>query len=41
MKMKEKSEKFGLKQHSENEDHCIWFHHFKANSWENNGNREK
>ena len=29
MKMKEKSEKNWLKaQHSENEDHGIWFHHF-------------
>ena len=28
MKVKEESEKDGLKQHSENEDHGIWFHHF-------------
>ena len=29
MKMKEESEKLGLKaQHSENEDHGIWSHHF-------------
>ena len=27
-------------QHSENEDHCIWFHHFMAYSWGNNGNSE-
>ena len=33
MKVKEESEKVGLKlaQHSENEDHGIWSHHFIAN----------
>ena len=32
MKVKEESEKVGFKaQHSENEDHGIWFHHFMAN----------
>ena len=32
MKMKEESEKGWLKaQHSENEDHGIWFHHFMGN----------
>ena len=41
MKMKEQSETFGLNQHSENEDHCIWSHHFMANNWGNNGNRER
>ena len=25
-------------QHSENEDHGIWSHHFIANRWRNNGN---
>ena len=30
-KMKEESEKVGLKQHSENKDHGIWSHHFMAN----------
>ena len=25
-------------QHSENEDHVNWFHHFLANRWENSGN---
>ena len=25
-------------QHSENEDHCIWSHHFMANRWGNSGN---
>ena len=28
-------------QHSENEDHGIWSHHFMANRWENNGNSER
>ena len=32
MKVKEESEKSWLKtQHSKNEDHGIWFHHFMAN----------
>ena len=34
MKVKEESEKIGLAQHLENEDHGIWFHHFMANRWE-------
>ena len=39
MKVKEESEKAGLKaQHSENEDHGIWSHHFMANRWGNSGN---
>ena len=39
MKVKEESEKVGFKtQHSENEDHGIWSHHFMANSWGNSGN---
>ena len=40
MKMKEKSEKVGLElnQHSGNEDHGIWSHHFMANRWGNSGN---
>ena len=36
MKMKEESEKSWPKaQHSENEDHGIWSHHFMANRWGN------
>ena len=31
MKVKEQSEKAGLKQHSKNEDHSIQSHHFMAN----------
>ena len=34
MKVKEESEKVGLAQHSENEDHGIWSHHFMGNRWE-------
>ena len=39
MKVKEESEKGWLKaQHSENEDHGIWSHHFMGNRRGNNGN---
>ena len=40
MKVKEQSEKVGLKlkQHSENEDHGNWSHHFMGNRWGNSGN---
>ena len=39
MKVKEDSKKVGLKaQHSENEDHGIWSHHFMGNRWGNSGN---
>ena len=39
MKLKEKSGKCWLKaQHSENEDHGIWSHHFMTNRWGNTGN---
>ena len=39
MKMKEETEKRWLKaQHSENEDHGIWSHHFMGNRWGNSGN---
>ena len=42
MKVKEESEKVGLKlQHSENEDHGIWSHHFLGIRWENGGNSVK
>ena len=37
MKVKEESEKVGKAQHSENEDHGIWSHHFMANRWGNSG----
>ena len=35
MKVREESEKA---QHSENEDHGIWSHHFMGNRWGNSGN---
>ena len=39
MKVKEESEKSWLKaQHSENEDHGSWSHHFMGNRWGNSGN---
>ena len=38
MKWKVESEKVGLIQHSENEDHGIWSHHFIGNRWGNSGN---
>ena len=42
MKMKEKRGKSWLKtQHSKNEDHGIWSHHFMANRWGNNGNSDR
>ena len=38
-KVKEERGKSWLKtQHSKNEDHGIWSHHFMENRWENNGN---
>ena len=42
MKVKEESEKAGLKLNSQkNEDHGIRSHHFMANRWGNNGNSDK
>ena len=38
MKAKEESESWLKAQHSENEDHGIWSHHFMANRWGNSGN---
>ena len=39
MKVKEESQKVGFKaQHSENEDHGIWSHHFMGSRWVNSGN---
>ena len=39
MKVKEESEKAGLKLHiQKNEDHGIWSHHFKGNRCGNSGN---
>ena len=41
MKMKEKIKGWLKTQHSENEDHGIWSHHFMANRWGNNGNSDR
>ena len=42
MKVKEQSGKSWLKaQHSENEDHGIWSHHFMAYKLVNNGNSDR
>ena len=38
MKVKEECEK--TLQHSKNEDHGIWSHHFMANRWGSNGNSD-
>ena len=35
MKMKERMKKVDKAQHSENEDHGLWSHHFMANRWGN------
>ena len=41
MKVKEESEKAGLKLNIKNEDHGIRSHHFTANRWGNNGNSDR
>ena len=41
MKLKEESEKAGLKQYSKNKDHGIQSPHFMANRWGNNGNSDR
>ena len=41
MKMKEESEKAGLKLNFQKEDHGIQYHHFMANRWGNNGNSDR
>ena len=38
MKVKEERKSWLKAQHSENEDHGIWSHHFMANRWGNSGN---
>ena len=37
-KVKEESESWLKAQHSQNEDHGIWSHHFMGNRWGNSGN---
>ena len=41
MKVKEESEKVGLKQHTEHKDHGISSHNFMANRWGHNGNSDR
>ena len=42
LNVKKKSEKNWLEtQHSKNEDHGIWSHHFMTNRWGNNGNSDR
>ena len=38
MKVKEQSEKFGLKLNIQKTSHGIWSHHFMANRWGSSGN---
>ena len=38
MKVKEESKNCPKAQHSENDDHGIWSHHFMGNRWGNSGN---
>ena len=40
MKVKEYSVKAGLNFNIQKTDHGIWSHHFMANRWENNGNKD-
>ena len=41
LKVKEESEKAGLKLNIKNEDHGLWSHHFTADRWGNNGNSDR
>ena len=41
MKVKEESEKPGLKLNIQKNDHGIWSHQFMANRWGNNGNNDR
>ena len=41
MKVKEDSEKTGLKQKSKNKDHGMQSHHFMENRWGSNGNSDR
>ena len=41
MKVKEESEKVGLKLSIQKTDHGIWSHHFMASRWENNRNSDR
>ena len=41
MKVKEESEKAGLKLNIQKTDHDIWSHHFMTKRWGNSGNSER
>ena len=41
MKVKEESEKIGLKLNIQKTNHGIWPHHFMASRWGNNGNSDR
>ena len=41
MNAKEREKSCFKTQHSKNKDHGIWFQHFIANRWGNNGNSDK
>ena len=41
MKVKEETEKAGLKLNIENKDHGMQSHHFMASRWGNNGNSDR
>ena len=41
MKMKEESEKVGLKLNIQKTDHGIWSHHLMAKRWGNSGNSDR
>ena len=41
MKVKEESEKVGLKLNIQKTDHGIWSHHFMGNRWGNTGNSDR
>ena len=41
MKVKEESEKIGLKLNIQKKNHGIWSHHFMANRWGNSGNSDR
>ena len=41
MKVKEESEKVGLKLNIQKTNHGIWSHHFIANRWINSGNSDR
>ena len=41
LKVKEKSEKVGLKLNIKKTKIMVWSHHFMANSWGNNGNSDR